>query len=229
MPQTSRGVPYPAPTSPNNVPADVQALAEWLNANPGVAPMTTTARDALSGVSLWDGRVIWNTSLDRLERYSVDAGAWEVVTPQAATQAEAEAGAAIATRIWSPLRIAQAIAKLARQVETYVFNVPGNVATQTGRSRIYLEAGFTVETIRAAVGTAPAGAALVVDVNKNGTTLFTAQGNRPQITPGNNTATGSPEVIDLAAGDYLTVDVDQVGSGTTGADLTVTVRLRKVI
>ena len=113
-------------------------------------------------------------------------------------------------------------------VEAYTFSVTGTVAVATGKSRIYLEGDYVVETVRAAVHTPPAGAALVVDVNKNGTTIYTNQANRPSIAAGANSATGNnPAVTTLAAGDYLTVDVDQVGSATAGSDLTVTVRVRR--
>ena len=113
-------------------------------------------------------------------------------------------------------------------VEAYTFSITGAVAVATGKSRIYLEGAYVVETVRAAVNTAPTGAALVVDVNKNGTTIYTDQSNRPSIAAGTNSATGNdPAVTTLAAGDYLTVDVDQVGSTAAGADLTVTVRVRR--
>jgi hypothetical protein len=62
-----------------------------------------------------------------------------------------------------------------------------------------------------------------VDVKKGGTTIFTTQANRPTITAGGNTATGVPDVTAWNAGEYLTVDISQVGSTTAGANLTVTV------
>ena len=85
----------------------------------------------------------------------------------------------------------------------------------------------TVLGVTAAVNTAPVGSAIVVDVNRNGTSLFAVQANRPQIAAGANATVGSaaPAVVSLATGDYLTVDVDQVGSGVAGADLTVLVRI----
>lgn len=114
--------------------------------------------------------------------------------------------------------------------ETFTYSAaPGNVATGTGKARLYLEGSYQVETVRAAVNTAPTGATLICDVNKNGTTIYTSQGNRPTIAISGFTATGnSPAVKTFAAGDYITVDVDQVGSTITGADLTVTVRLRRL-
>lgn len=117
---------------------------------------------------------------------------------------------------------------LTHAVEAYTFSVTGAVTVATGKSRIYLEGSYTIETVRAAVNTAPTGAALIVDVNKNGTTIYTTQTARPQIAVGANSATGnSPAVTTFAAGDYITVDVDQIGSTVAGSDLAVTIRLRR--
>lgn len=119
--------------------------------------------------------------------------------------------------------------KYASIAEPYIFAVTGALTVATGKSRIYMEAAYAVETIRAAVNTSPAGASVLVDVNKNGTTLFTTQANRPTIAAAGNLSTVlAPDVTTFAAGDYLTVDVDQIGSTTAGSDLTVTVRLRRI-
>lgn len=112
-------------------------------------------------------------------------------------------------------------------VEPYVMSVTGTLTVQTGKSRIYFEEAVTVLSVRASVNTAPAGASVIVDVNKNGTTLFTTQTARPTIAALGFTATGTPAVTTFAAGDYMTVDVDQIGSTTAGADLTVVIRVRR--
>jgi hypothetical protein len=77
MPTTAKGAPFPAATSANDVPADLQALANWLDARPGVSPLTTAARDALIGADLWDGRVIYNLTTAQLERYNAAIPAWQ--------------------------------------------------------------------------------------------------------------------------------------------------------
>jgi hypothetical protein len=101
----------------------------------------------------------------------------------------------------------------------------GAVTATPGTARIYNDSGraLTIMAVRASVGTAPTGSALVVDVNKNGVTIFTTQGNRPSIPAAGNTSgkVANMDVTALADGDYLTVDVDQVGSTTPGSDLTV--------
>lgn len=117
---------------------------------------------------------------------------------------------------------------LTHAIESYVFSVTGPLVVQTGKSRIYLESNYTVESIRASVNTQPTGAAIRVDVNKNGTTIYTTNGNRPNIAVSTNTATAnSPDITTFASGDYITVDVDIIGSTIAGSDLTVVVRLRK--
>jgi hypothetical protein len=103
------------------------------------------------------------------------------------------------------------------------FSVPGPLAVQTWPLRLYVTQACTITGVRASVGTAPTGASLIVDVNKNGTTLFTTQSARPTIVVGTNTVTTVPAVTALAVGDYLTVDIDQVGSTVAGSFLTVQV------
>lgn len=111
----------------------------------------------------------------------------------------------------------------------FIGNVSGALTVAAGTSRIYNDTGrtLTITGIRASVGTAPTGAAILVDVNKNGTTLFTTQGNRPTIAISGNTSgkVTNADVTSLASGDYLTVDVDQIGSTVAGADLVVQVEV----
>lgn len=107
---------------------------------------------------------------------------------------------------------------------TAVFALDGILAVTTGKLRIYNITGATrtITEVSIAVDTAPVGAAIIVDVNKNGTTIFTVQANRPQIASGSNF--GFTTVIDdnsFADGDYLQMDADAVGSSNAGAYLTV--------
>ncbi len=106
------------------------------------------------------------------------------------------------------------------------FSHAGNAVVGSGTMRYYVDQTWTISTVRASVNVAPTGAALIVDVNKNGTTIFTTQGNRPQIAVSTNTdVSGAPDVTSLASGDYLTVDIDQIGSTIAGSDLVVTITL----
>jgi hypothetical protein len=109
------------------------------------------------------------------------------------------------------------------------FSKSGALTTGTGVSRLPIGAAYTIQSVRAMVNTAPTGAAILVDVNKNGTTIFTTQANRPSIAAaGNASSAAVPDVTSLAAGDFLTVDVDQIGSTVAGSDLTVIVTVARV-
>lgn len=117
---------------------------------------------------------------------------------------------------------------LTHAIEVYTFAVTGVLTVATGKSRIYLEGNYTIETVRAAVNTAPTGSTILVDVNKNGTTVYTTQTARPSIAiSGFSALGGTPAILTYASGDYLSVDLDQIGSTIAGSDLTVTVRLRR--
>lgn len=81
-----------------------------------------------------------------------------------------------------------------------------------------------------ALGTAPTAASFVVDVKIDGTTVFTGASTRPTITATNFTGHATPDKTDLDAisvkpGQYVTVEVTQVGSSVAGSDLRVQVVL----
>jgi hypothetical protein len=105
------------------------------------------------------------------------------------------------------------------------FSQAGTVTVGVGKARIYNDSGrtLTIQAVRASAGTAPTGASLIVDINKDGTTIFTTQGNRPAIAAGTNTSgkVTNMDVTTIADGSYFSVDVDQVGSTVAGSDLTV--------
>ncbi len=103
-----------------------------------------------------------------------------------------------------------------------VFTIPGDLTTGAKNVRYYFETTRTISNVIVSVGTAPTGASAIFDVNKNGTTIFTTQGNRPTIAAsGFYDGSSVPDVTSIVAGDYLTVDVDQIGSSVAGKDAVV--------
>jgi hypothetical protein len=116
--------------------------------------------------------------------------------------------------------------------ETIPFSVTGVVST-TGPwdYRFYNDTGGTrsITGVRASLGTAPSGSAMIIDVRKNGITgansIFTASGI--SIPSGSTTSglisSGFNSGSSVASGDYLTVAVTQVDSTTAGSDLVVQV------
>lgn len=113
-------------------------------------------------------------------------------------------------------------------VEVVTFSQSGVLTTGTGVFRWYCKGAYTIVEARATVTTQPTGASILVDVNKNGTTIFSTQSNRPTIAVSTNTdLSGTPDTTTLADGDYITVDIDQIGSTIPGSNLTVQVILRR--
>lgn len=112
-------------------------------------------------------------------------------------------------------------------IHTAIFTVASTLEVASNPLKIYNVSGVTrtISKVFLSVGTAPTGADVIVDVNKNGTTLFTTQANRPTITDGNTTGySTSLDTTSWEDGTYLTVDVDQIGSSAAGADLTVHIK-----
>ena len=110
------------------------------------------------------------------------------------------------------------------QDKFYTFTVSGELTGASNPFRIYnlTGASLTINEVHLAVNTAPTGAAVIVDVHENGVTIFTAQGNRPQIAIA--AFTGNSVAVDAATWEndnYLTVDIDQIGSTIAGAGLKV--------
>lgn len=104
----------------------------------------------------------------------------------------------------------------------------GVLAVAAGTKRFYLPVAVTIVQVQISVGTAPTGANLIVDINKNGTTIFTTQSARPTITAGQFVSPqATPAVTAFASGDYLSLDVDQIGSTVAGSDLIANIQFRR--
>lgn len=108
-----------------------------------------------------------------------------------------------------------------------IFRVEGGVDAFPGFTRLYNDTGhdWAITAARASVETAPNGGNVLVDVNVNGTSVFTDQTQRlvippSQLTSGKKSFVVPPIVHD---GDYITVDVDT--STDPAANLSVSVVL----
>ncbi len=105
----------------------------------------------------------------------------------------------------------------------FVWAISGAQVTGTNVGARYVAPqALTILKCWLIVRTAPTGAAILIDINKNGSTIWSTQGNRGTIaaaaTTGNTTTFNTTA---LAAGDYLDLDIDQIGSTVPGSDLTV--------
>lgn len=114
--------------------------------------------------------------------------------------------------------------------ETFHFFIAGAQTAGTKKGGLVVGVACTIVDVRMHADTAPTGASLIADVNKNGTTVFTTQGNRPTIAiSGTDSTTVAPDVTALAAGDRLSFDIDQIGSTIAGSDLYVSVTVKRAL
>ena len=108
--------------------------------------------------------------------------------------------------------------------QVFHYHIKGDLNTTTGKQAIRMPFAGKISYVTAALITAPVGATAIVDLHKNGTTMYTTQANRPTIAAGSTYVTATlPDVLTWAAGDILQLEVDQKGSSTDGADLSVVV------
>ncbi len=82
---------------------------------------------------------------------------------------------------------------------------------------------FTLRHAIGRVNTAPVGAALIVDLRVNGTSIFASQAEMINVADGQQQDQSATKNHAVTAGDVLTFEVEQVGSTTAGADLTITI------
>lgn len=109
----------------------------------------------------------------------------------------------------------------------FVFTITGTLTTGTSLAPILIPTGaLTITKAYLNVKTAPTGAALIVDINKNGTSIWNSnQANRVQVAAAATSGTQTSfDTTSLTEGDVITVDIDQVGSTVAGADLTITLK-----
>lgn len=105
------------------------------------------------------------------------------------------------------------------------FSQAGVLAVVTGVFEYGIPFNAVIEAVVARLGTINSGST-ILDVNKNGTTIFTTQSGRPTFSTSKTATVGTINVTSVSAGDYLTVDVDAIGA-TPGSNLTVCVYYRR--
>jgi hypothetical protein len=115
----------------------------------------------------------------------------------------------------------QATTKISTQITGSLAGLGADAANINPRA----QGVFMIEKVLLSVKTAPVGAAIIIDVNIGGSTIFAA-GDRPQIAAGATVSTlGAPILVANALinpDSVITVDVDQTGGlGTEGSDLAI--------
>lgn len=120
---------------------------------------------------------------------------------------------------------------------TFHFASSGNISVATNIGRVTPSRPGIVKDVQLNLKTAPVGAAAIIDVNTwDGASLTSMFSTKPTIADGANDGGAQPDDTyarrcfvgwsgtSIVTGGRVSVDVDQIGSGTAGADLTVEVR-----
>lgn len=130
------------------------------------------------------------------------AGAGKIFTSDAGGVASWATGSSLATRIQ----------------QRWVANGPFRVGTSVDGGYIATSA-FTISAIWLYRTTPGSASSSILDLNKNGTTMYTTQANRPTIAFNDSDSKVQatlPDIVSVAAGDILTIDIDQIETGTPG-------------
>ena len=96
------------------------------------------------------------------------------------------------------------------------YTIPGILKILTGSVRWWIPTNIKLSSIICSVTTAPTGANIILTIKKNGVAATTAT-----LAAGTSTQT-TPATLTLVKGDYITVDVSQVGTPVSGSDLVLT-------
>jgi len=112
------------------------------------------------------------------------------------------------------------------RLDEVVLTVAGNCATgsQKGGARFIFQRPAIVVNTMLSAGTAPTTQAIIVDVNKSGATMYST---KPQIAATATFGQAAPDStygqrsFQGGTGEPLTIDFDQCGTGTVGADVNV--------
>ena len=88
---------------------------------------------------------------------------------------------------------------------------------------------FTLKDATGRVATAPTGADLRVDVLDDGVSIFASNPEKVVIAAGTQQDTSAEKNHAVAADSVITIEVEQIGSGTAGADLTIVLDGRAAI
>jgi hypothetical protein len=124
------------------------------------------------------------------------------------------------TDVYTKTEINNVISSTSSNKQTVRLTTVGALTVNVGTARLYPAATMTLNSVFAAVNTSSVGADITVDVKKNGVSIL--GGSLITITQGTYKSAVLTNTTQVTINDYLTVDIIQVGSTTSGSDLVVT-------
>jgi hypothetical protein len=107
---------------------------------------------------------------------------------------------------------------------TFVLHLGENVSVGSYKTNVLMvPVTGTIVNVSAVAKVGPVGSAIILDINRNGTTIWSTQTNRLQIVSGETIGVQTLfNTTALSSGDLLTIDIDQIGSSVPGQEITVT-------
>ncbi len=107
--------------------------------------------------------------------------------------------------------------------QTHKWVIAGALSTGAEQGGVWLAPrSLTIEKVYIYCKTTGSAGSSIVDINKNGATIFTTQANRPTLAfddTDKKAVSGTPDITALAEGDIMSMDIDQIATGA--ADLSV--------
>lgn len=119
--------------------------------------------------------------------------------------------------------------ELSENTPIFTFPLSGTLVVGTSLANALIATkALTIVKAYAYAKTGPTGAALIIDLNKNGTSIWNATpANRLTVADGQQSGSQTAfDTVTLAEGDVITPDIDQVGSTVAGADLTIELKVK---
>lgn len=113
-------------------------------------------------------------------------------------------------------------------VITFLLAVGTVLTTGANKVRVPIPYNCTILKVYAIANTIPDGAAIIFDINKNGTSIWNlTPANRLKILDGQSTGNQTSFDADsITEGDIISVDVDQVGIACAGGDVTIQLKIQ---
>jgi len=105
-------------------------------------------------------------------------------------------------------------------VETKTYAYEGALEVHTGVKRLYSARTYTLSSVDAHLATAASGASVTINIKKNNVVVATLS-----LGAGSTSSLSNAFSVGLTQGDYLTIDIAQIGSTTAGTDLYLTLTL----
>lgn len=124
-----------------------------------------------------------------------------------------------ASWIDSPSTSLTANANIAVQYGIAASDPSTGITVGTNKETFRMPADMTLKEVYISVTTPPSGSSIIVDVNRNGTTVFTTTANVAIAAGSEYGSTTALAITGLSKNDEISVDFDQVGSLTPGTGL----------